>query len=115
MNVFDLDLRIVRDYERFARSFTEIRAEDVHLVNQQDARPRRVLQCPHERALNKEVQSMQPRPDGFPICSELARLSFKEQPLKRGIELADGLLFIDAGIALQPLQGRVHREREGFR
>jgi Lhr-like helicase len=29
MNVFDLDLRIVRDYERFARSFTEIRAEDI--------------------------------------------------------------------------------------
>lgn len=29
MNVFDLDLRIIRDYERFARSFTEIRAEDI--------------------------------------------------------------------------------------
>ena len=29
MNVFDLDSRIVRDYERFARSFTEIRAEDI--------------------------------------------------------------------------------------
>src|SRR5690349_13253557 len=29
MNVFDLDSSIVRDYERFARSFTEIRAEDI--------------------------------------------------------------------------------------
>jgi hypothetical protein len=29
MNVFDLDSRIVRDYERYARSFTEIRAADI--------------------------------------------------------------------------------------
>jgi hypothetical protein len=29
MNVFDLDSSVVRDYERFARSFTEIRAEDI--------------------------------------------------------------------------------------
>jgi Lhr-like helicase len=29
MNVFDLDSSIVRDYERFARSFTEIRATDI--------------------------------------------------------------------------------------
>src|SRR5439155_23759414 len=29
MNAFELDSSIVRDYERFARSFTEIRAEDI--------------------------------------------------------------------------------------
>lgn len=29
MNVFDLDSSIVSDYERFARSFTQIRAEDI--------------------------------------------------------------------------------------
>ena len=29
MNVFNLDSSIVRDYERFARSFTEIRADDI--------------------------------------------------------------------------------------
>ena len=29
MNVFDLDSSIIGDYERFARSFTEIRAEDI--------------------------------------------------------------------------------------
>ena len=29
MNVFNLDSSIVRDYERFARSFTEIRAGDI--------------------------------------------------------------------------------------
>ena len=29
MNVFDLDSSVVRDYQRFARSFTEIRAEDI--------------------------------------------------------------------------------------
>jgi ATP-dependent helicase YprA (DUF1998 family) len=29
MNVFDLDSSIIRDYERFARSFTEIRALDI--------------------------------------------------------------------------------------
>ena len=29
MNVFDLDQSIIGDYERFARSFTQIRAEDI--------------------------------------------------------------------------------------
>ena len=29
MNVFDLDHSIIGDYERFARSFTQIRAEDI--------------------------------------------------------------------------------------
>jgi hypothetical protein len=29
MNVFDLDVRIIDDYARFARSFTEIRANDI--------------------------------------------------------------------------------------
>lgn len=29
MNVFDLDNSLIRDYERFARSFTQIRAEDI--------------------------------------------------------------------------------------
>jgi hypothetical protein len=29
VNVFDLDRALVRDYERFARSFTQIRAPDV--------------------------------------------------------------------------------------
>jgi phosphoglycolate phosphatase-like HAD superfamily hydrolase len=29
MDVFDLDGTLVRDYERFARSFTKIRAEDI--------------------------------------------------------------------------------------
>jgi hypothetical protein len=29
VNVFDLDAALVRDYERFARSFTRIRAEDI--------------------------------------------------------------------------------------
>src|SRR5262249_20914481 len=29
MNVFDLDLALVSDYERFARSFTQIRAPDI--------------------------------------------------------------------------------------
>jgi Lhr-like helicase len=29
VNVFDLDLSLVRDYERFARSFTQIRAADI--------------------------------------------------------------------------------------
>ena len=29
MNVFELDSSIIRDYERFARSFTQIRAEDI--------------------------------------------------------------------------------------
>ena len=29
MNVFDLDSSLVRDYERFARSFTQIRAPDI--------------------------------------------------------------------------------------
>ncbi|WP_280980431.1 DEAD/DEAH box helicase [Bradyrhizobium sp. ISRA463] len=29
MNVFDLDSALVRDYERFARSFTKIRAKDI--------------------------------------------------------------------------------------
>ena len=30
MNVFDLDRALVSDYERFARSFTQIRALDIH-------------------------------------------------------------------------------------
>ena len=30
MNVFDLDRALVSDYERFARSFTQIRAPDIH-------------------------------------------------------------------------------------
>jgi Lhr-like helicase len=29
VNVFDLDISLIRDYEHFARSFTEIRAEDI--------------------------------------------------------------------------------------
>ena len=29
MNVFDLDRSLVRDYARFARSFTQIRAPDI--------------------------------------------------------------------------------------
>jgi hypothetical protein len=29
MNVFDLDQALVRDYQRFARSFTQIRADDI--------------------------------------------------------------------------------------
>lgn len=29
MNVFDLDESLIRDYERFARSFTQIRADDI--------------------------------------------------------------------------------------
>ena len=29
MNVFDLDASLIRDYQRFSRSFTEIRAEDI--------------------------------------------------------------------------------------
>jgi hypothetical protein len=29
VNVFDLDRSLVRDYERFARSFTLIRADDI--------------------------------------------------------------------------------------
>src|ERR1051325_10111924 len=29
VNVFDLDSSIIGDYERFARSFTQIRAEDI--------------------------------------------------------------------------------------
>ena len=29
MDVFDLDGTLVKDYERFARSFTKIRAEDI--------------------------------------------------------------------------------------
>ena len=29
LDVFDLDASIVRDYERFARSFTQIRSEDI--------------------------------------------------------------------------------------
>jgi hypothetical protein len=29
VNVFDLDSSITSDYERFARSFTQIRAEDI--------------------------------------------------------------------------------------
>ena len=29
MNVFDLDRAILRDYERFVRSFTQIRAPDM--------------------------------------------------------------------------------------
>jgi hypothetical protein len=29
MNVFELDRALVRDYERFARSFTQIRAPDI--------------------------------------------------------------------------------------
>jgi hypothetical protein len=29
VNVFELDQAIVRDYERFARSFTQIRALDI--------------------------------------------------------------------------------------
>lgn len=31
MDVFDLDRRLVADYERFARSFTKIRAADIRL------------------------------------------------------------------------------------
>jgi Lhr-like helicase len=30
VNVFDLDRALIRDYERFARSFTQIRASDIH-------------------------------------------------------------------------------------
>jgi hypothetical protein len=30
MDVFDLDRSIVADYEHFARSFTQIRADDIH-------------------------------------------------------------------------------------
>ena len=74
-----------------------------------------MLKRPHQRPLNKEVQRMEPAPDGLPVCSELARLGFEEQPLERCIELADSLFFVDARIALQALQRRVHGEREGLR
>jgi hypothetical protein len=29
MDVFDLDQSLIADYERFARSFTQIRSEDI--------------------------------------------------------------------------------------
>ena len=42
-------------------------------------------------------------------------MCFQEESLQGGVELPDGLLFIDSRIALKALQRRVESEGEGLR
>src|SRR5580704_4249137 len=53
--------------------------------------------------------------DRIPVLLKTISLRFKKQLLKSTVELPDGLLFIDALIALQPLDDGIpsHRDRLG--
>ena len=74
-----------------------------------------MLKRAHERTLNEEVHRMEAAPNGFPIRAELVGSCFQEEPLKGGIELPDGLLFVDPRIALKALQRRVEGKGESLR
>jgi hypothetical protein len=58
---------------------------------------------------------MEPGPNGFPIGTELASLGFEKKPLKRRVELSDGLFLVNPRVALKALQRCVHRERNRLR
>ena len=58
---------------------------------------------------------MKPAPNEFPVCSELVRLCFEEEPLQGGIELSNGLLFVDSRVALKSLQDRIKGKCQGLR
>ncbi len=100
--------------EHFEEHRFELFVYLVHLVNQQDARLRRVLKPAHERTLNEEIHRVEASPNRFPIRAELVGLCFQEEFLKGGIEFSDSLLFIDTRIALKALQRRVKSEGESL-
>ena len=74
-----------------------------------------MLQRAHERALNEEVHGVEPAPNEFPIRAELVGLCLEEKLLQCGIELSNGLLFVDSGIALKSLNGSAKGKCQGFR
>src|SRR5581483_4440896 len=101
--------------EHFEKHRFELLIYLVHLVDQQHARLRRVLTPAHERTLNEEIHCVEATPNGFPVRAELVGLCLQKEFLKGGIELPDGLLFIDTGIALQALQRRVECKGQSLR
>jgi hypothetical protein len=86
-----------------------------NLINQQDARFRRVLQRAHERTLNEEVRGVEPAPNEFPIRTELVRLCFQKELLQGSVELSNGLLFVDSRIALKSFHDIVKSKCQGLR
>jgi hypothetical protein len=58
---------------------------------------------------------VQLRLQGFPINADGLGFEFNAKPLQGFIELADGLLFVDALIALQALDGGVRCIRNRIR
>jgi len=101
--------------EDFEEHRFELLVHLVHLVDQKDARFRRVLQRAHDWALNEEVQGMEPAPNELPIRAELVRLCFEEELLQGGIEFSNGLLFVNPRIALKSFHHRVKSRCQGFR
>jgi len=93
----------------------ELLVHFVHLVDQQDARLRYVLKCAHDWSLHEKVQGMEPGPNELPIRAELVRLCFEEELLQSGIELSNGLFFIDTRVALKSFHYRVKSKCQGFR
>jgi len=87
----------------------------VHFVDEQNALPRLILKCSHQRALHKKIQRVKAGSDGLPFSPELVGLSVKEKFLQGRIEPADCLLLIDTRIALEPLQSCAERKRYRFR
>ena len=55
---------------------------------------------------------MQLRPQGFPIHADGLGFEFNAKPLQGFIELADGLLFVDALVALQAFDYGFRRIRD---
>ena len=74
-----------------------------------------MLQGAHERALNEEVDGVEPAPKGFPVSAELVRSCFEEEPLQGGIELPNGLFFVDSRIALKAFHHGVEGTCQGLR
>src|SRR5580692_7922568 len=74
-----------------------------------------MLQRAHERALDEEVHGAEPASNDFPIRAELVRLGFEEELLQCGVELADGLFFVDSRIALKSFHDRVKGKCHGLR
>jgi hypothetical protein len=58
---------------------------------------------------------MEPAPNEFPIRAELVPLCFEEELLQGGVELSNGLFFIDTRVALESFHDRVKSKCQGFR
>ena len=78
----------------------------VELVDQQHAGSVAVSQRPQEWTFGKKINRMQALSNGVPIFAEAVALGFEEKLLQGLVELADGLVFRDAFVALKALDER---------